>query len=363
MRPIVLAAFLLILTSCGNGDAPDASPDTTNDAAADMAKDSVRDTATDAEEDALAEDTQPDVPADTTGDAMPDAAPAGTATFVCVGNFGYRQATTNGSDWQTIPPSSSGDPHTPDLLRDVHFANGVFLAVGGDRNAMVMRSSDGQTWDEDLYQDGTQWKGGVTYGNGRWVAVGGVGTNIYSDDNGNTWTENSMRLPGVGRDIVFAAGRFVAVGDNGMIASSPDGLTWTSHMQSHGLTHSSIGYGHGLFVVLGNEWNGAGFDTVCLTSTDGENYTPCGFSADRFGDVSFVNGTLIVSLDSDGYAYTDDGLTWTEVGGEFPRSIRFGDGVFVGHRNGNRFFGDALDNLTRMDQGNACRDFEMGFVP
>src|SRR5437867_3697097 len=67
----------------------------------------------------------------------------------------------------------------------------------------------------------------VTFGGGRWVAVGEQGIIVTSTD-GVTWTRRSSGstrwLVGVG----YGNGRFVAVGEAGMILISDDGATWSA---------------------------------------------------------------------------------------------------------------------------------------
>lgn len=65
-------------------------------------------------------------------------------------------------------------------------------------------------------------------------------------------------------DVAYGAGRYVAVGEYGVIRVSTDGFTWTTKadgtQQSDGL--SGIVYANGSFVVVG-------YHGQILTSTDG----------------------------------------------------------------------------------------------
>jgi hypothetical protein len=74
----------------------------------------------------------------------------------------------------------------------------VFIAVGGDANGMVMRSLDGVHWQEDVHPTNacpgegypsscTNWMGAVTYDAGVWLAAGGNGAIMRSNDGGATW--------------------------------------------------------------------------------------------------------------------------------------------------------------------------------
>src|SRR2546421_11877219 len=62
---------------------------------------------------------------------------------------------------------------------------------------------------------------GVTYGNGLFVAVGDV---IETSSDGRVWT---ARRWGHLNSVTFGKQQFVAVGVNGAVLRSSDGLTWT----------------------------------------------------------------------------------------------------------------------------------------
>ncbi|MCB9584932.1 MAG: hypothetical protein H6718_06015 [Polyangiaceae bacterium] len=289
-------------------------------------------------------------------------APTGTPLFVGVGSWGYRVATSDGVQTDITQNPETGSDHSPDLLRDVAWGGGAFVAVGGDQNSMVMRSTDGKTWQEDLHPSGTQWKGGVAYGGGRWVAVGGVGTVIYSDDGGTVWQDSSERLPSAGRDIAYGGGQFVAVGDGGMIATSSDGTSWTDHTQT-GVGLSGVAYlPAGAWVVTGRNWNGSGFDISCFGSADGSSWTPCGFNISLIGRPSAVDGALIVPTDS-GYESTTDGTNWTHHDGDIPELVLQADSVLVGSSNDRLFSGSSLGSMSQTAMlDRSLRGFCLGYV-
>ncbi|MEZ4373890.1 MAG: hypothetical protein R3B07_23920 [Polyangiaceae bacterium] len=290
-------------------------------------------------------------------------APAGTPLFVGVGNWGYRVATPDGVQTTVTENPETASDHSPDLLRDVAWGDGAFIAVGGDQNSMVMRSTDGSTWQEDLHPSGTQWKGGVAYGGGRWVAVGGVGTVIYSDDGGSVWQDSSERLPSAGRDIAYGGGLFVAVGDGGMIATSSDGTSWTDHTQSGAVGLSAVAHlPAGAWVVTGRNWNGSGFDISCFGSADGTSWTPCGFNIGLIGRPSVVDGELIVPTDN-GYESTTDGTSWTQHGGDVPELVLQADGQLVGSSNDRLFSGGSLGSMSQTAMlERSLRGFCLGYV-
>src|SRR5450759_4327117 len=69
----------------------------------------------------------------------------------------------------------------------------------------------------------------VTYSNGLYVAVGESGLLITSPD-GHSWTApssgNYLGTPNSLNAIAYGNGEFVAVGDHGWTVTSPDGIHW-----------------------------------------------------------------------------------------------------------------------------------------
>ncbi|MDR1837212.1 MAG: hypothetical protein LBQ89_06085, partial [Treponema sp.] len=115
----------------------------------------------------------------------------------------------------------------------------------------------------------------IAYGNGRFVAVGTDGKMAYSTD-GVSWTAVlqvnnggfSSRIWGIAFGAAGnAGGRFVAGGDNGSMAYSADGASWaavgegilgtyTTLMGSRATADiSAVAYGNGRFVAVGQGGN------------------------------------------------------------------------------------------------------------
>ena len=65
-----------------------------------------------------------------------------------------------------------------------------------------------------------------------------------------TWTQRASVADNGLYGVTYGNGLFVAVGDDGAILASPDGVTWTARTLGgkglHGVT-----YGNGLFVAVG----------------------------------------------------------------------------------------------------------------
>ena len=134
---------------------------------------------------------------------------------------------------------------------------------------------------------------GIAYGNGKFVAVGSsltptgatsigvvlVRTNgiAVSSTNGIDWEARQLNVKQRVNAVVFANGRFVAVGNSGTILWSEDGNSWSNVSLPIAHNISAIGFGNptnapdGLFVAFATlRQSGLLADrTIGLTSVDG----------------------------------------------------------------------------------------------
>jgi hypothetical protein len=119
------------------------------------------------------------------------------------------------------PEGASGGEHyiASQFWNEGAFDNnhsGVWAHVG---------SLDAKTWTERSKPDNTGLFG-VTYGDGTFVAVGNNGTVCLTSD-GIAWQKINAGTDRRLRSIVYGGGQFVAVGQNGIIVSSKYGSDWT----------------------------------------------------------------------------------------------------------------------------------------
>jgi hypothetical protein len=97
------------------------------------------------------------------------------------------------------------------------------------------------------------------------VAVGKDGTILTSPD-GVSWTARTSGTSKSLSGVAYGNGTFVAVGGGGAILTSPDGVSWTARTSGTSKGLSGVAYGNGLFVAVG----GGG---AILTSPDGVTWT------------------------------------------------------------------------------------------
>ena len=158
----------------------------------------------------------------------------------------------------------------------------------------------------------------ANYDGGVWVAVGDNGTVVTSVD-GITWAPQISTTTATLRDVYYSNGLWVAVGGNGTddtIITSPDGINWTPRItpriSSFNLTLSGISYTGGKWIASTT------YSDQVLTSTDGINWTVQSLSfiynnqsfSLRYVSLKCGNGKWVATIGTDVYTSSDNGITW-----------------------------------------------------
>lgn len=193
----------------------------------------------------------------------------GNGMFVAAGSNGRVVRSVDGMSW--TDPSRDLGLH----FRAITFGGGRFVGVGDTGRRSV--TTDGLGW-TNTSTGGTGFTS-IVYNTDRFVAVGGMGRTVVSLDGGETWVNDIEHGGGTLRGVTYGNGRFLAVGQ-GRTLTSPDGMNWTEHAVT-GAPLISVAFGDGRFVALG-------FPNRRYHSTDGVTWSQ--FVED--GNPSLVNLTF-----------------------------------------------------------------------
>ncbi len=218
---------------------------------------------------------------------------------------------------------------------EIIYGNNNFLVVSSTQAAY---SEDGITWTlSSLPFNSGGYANQAAYGNGVFVAVGGGTSAVYSTD-GLSWSSTTIPNPNnhVYQALTYGNGKFVAVLKN-KAAYSTDGVSWTeTNMPSFQDNWRHLVYGAGStspkFLTVSADTN------IYATSNDGITWSQSTSPINSLTEAAFGDGKyiLIGSNGSSQYeiAFSTDGNNWTKyslpysVGG-----ISYGNGKFVGINN------------------------------
>ncbi|MGB0579181.1 MAG: hypothetical protein ACPGVU_05710 [Limisphaerales bacterium] len=141
--------------------------------------------------------------------------------FYIAGNNGYLAKSTDGTNWQAVPPFTS------ETLTGLAASDGVspaLVAVGDNGTAFV--STDGSSFTAASVTATTDWLYKIRYLNGHFIVVGQNGTIITSADNGSTWnTQNSGTTAWI-NDVQHVGDSYYAVGTQGTLIQSTNVSNW-----------------------------------------------------------------------------------------------------------------------------------------
>ncbi|HEX3029259.1 MAG TPA: hypothetical protein VHT34_08155 [Clostridia bacterium] len=171
--------------------------------------------------------------------------------YVAVGDTSNAAYSPDLTTW-TVEDLSGITLPTGSDFRSAAFGINTFVITG--TNGGILMTPDGLTWARISLGNFPNLNG-ITFANGKFIAVGGNNTNgiiIASSDNGLTWP-TQITVPGViFRAVTYANGFFVAAGSRGAIWSSPDGINWSSRVS--GITGDLYGitFGRNTFLAVGD---------------------------------------------------------------------------------------------------------------
>jgi len=258
----------------------------------------------------------------------------------CMGGNGTSVIATSpdGVTWTTQTSPMDGN-----IVRGIIWASGLglFIAAGQNTGATVtiMTSPDGAAWTAqtspfDYAGNAGDTGTGVAWDNGGGVAVvvgGNIDTNVLvaTSPDGATWTAQTTPLDAnvplpIQNAVSFSPdlGQFVTTGSFGSLMTSPDGVTWTVQTTPGGTAFYDVGQGvswsHdlGLWVVATQNMGGLG--KALITSPDGAawTYAASGFDGLAGAAQPFWSGSLWIVAGGVGtlnFVLSTDGVTWSDA--------------------------------------------------
>ena len=162
--------------------------------------------------------------------------------FIIASNSTFRYTSTSGSLTSFVEADTGA---------------GSYIGIASDgAGKVVLVLNDGSvSYSSDhgsSYNAATGIIGAPAYGNSIFIIVGTSGDVAYSTDFGANWITTSAAISTDTWKVTYGDGRFVALGSNNAVAYSFDGITWYENIIEDGETFDTISYGAGIFVATGN---------------------------------------------------------------------------------------------------------------
>jgi hypothetical protein len=229
--------------------------------------------------------------------AYSDPASAGLATRV--------GSSTDGTNWTIVDT-----PTLPTGMGRVRFVNNQYIATG--KRGLVLSSADANAWTKQTFPS-TDTTYDIAFGGGRYILAGtaqaGVNKGLFISTDGASWTAiTATNLPeDVWKGVTYGAGKFVAVGEKGQVATSTDGSSWSIYKPAGFLIQmQQVAYSESArkFLAVGN------FGTI-YTSADGLTWsTLISSSLPNILQLECVAARCVMTTSINGNAAVDD-FTYT----------------------------------------------------
>ncbi|NDV62864.1 hypothetical protein G0Q06_10415 [Puniceicoccales bacterium CK1056] len=230
--------------------------------------------------------------------------PGGTLANVVFGQGRWVAASRNNTSQIPLTTSIDGAnwAFTPTLpegftdCQDIAFGNGIFVALPQSGTSSVITSTDGLTWTgrNHPWFDGKMSRVYITYDNGIFIAhnVPVSTLQIATSTNGIDWTITDTGLTGSYFDAAYGDGRWVMVGEDGMVATSTNMADWSEQVIRFGIDDpvrlESVAFGKGHWVICGGSKS-------IWSSEDGLNWDPA-FKTGQDGSTNVFNSVIFDGL-------------------------------------------------------------------
>ncbi len=144
----------------------------------------------------------------------------------------------------------------------------------------------------------------ITWGGSGFVAAGNAGTLAASPD-GYKWELLNTGVETNLHGVAWGDGVYVVVGDGGAVFTSPDGVKWTARQSGTTANLRDITYGTNAFVAVG-----AG-PTIVASTNLGETWKLAqGLTVAALNAVIYDEGVFVAAGDDGGIVTSPDGFEW-----------------------------------------------------
>ena len=237
-------------------------------------------------------------------------------------------------DVPTSPPDSAAirnrpsSPLPPARTRPFHLSFAVSCLLSSLLCLLPLHADPLDTWHVRGPGPTTNQLNAITWGGSGFVAAGNAGTLAASPD-GYKWELLSTGVETNLQGVAWGGGVYVVVGDGGVIFTSPDGVKWTPRESGTTADLHAITYGTNAFVAVGA-------DHTVVTSTNlGKTWhITQGITVGTLNAVIYAGGLFVAAGEAGGIVASTDGFEWTvrHTGGDLNlRLLVHENGTFIAY--------------------------------
>lgn len=192
--------------------------------------------------------------------------------------------------------------------------SGLGMAAGRKPNShalelQVAAGAAGATWSNRANNVRQDLRGVAGNAAGRFVAVGNNGAAVYTDDNLN-WLPVILGVSANMKSIKQNANTWLAVGDNGTILRSTNGRDYLPRVSPVPTANlKDVAYGNGLWIIVGS--SGA-VGIILLSNDDGLNWVQINvLNMDPANCIEYSGANWIIGCNTGRVYLSTDGTGWT----------------------------------------------------
>lgn len=203
-------------------------------------------------------------------------------------------------------------------ITNVYFKNNIFIIIGA---GYIATSADGITWSSynaNLRTAGyTTIPNSLCYANGKYVVIAPGYNYLYYSTNLVTWTK--VTLSGSARTAASSDSKFVIIGNSGVVYTSTDAITWSSGTQL-ATTIWSTNYAPSSMTWTGSKFIAVSTSGILIASSaDGITWTTAQNTYMNGASYIYADpanpGFIVITNNTAGSAIyvlfsTDNGVTW-----------------------------------------------------
>ena len=229
--------------------------------------------------------------------------------------------------WATFSTSRENIRSTEYLYDDSDYKNYAYVAGEGEGNNRTVVEVDESHGEKirALYVDARDLQKAEDDTTKDCFIITANDGKIARSVDGTTWTEIQTPVTSRLYAAAYVNGQFFAGGQDNTLLVSADGITWVKKTINANTSFESVSYHNGLYVAIGNDCIAQSYDANSWMISTG---IP-GAASRYFRNIVYGNGQYVMAAVSNYLFYSEDGFTWHSK-----KAIPTGSLLQIFYRNG-----------------------------